>query len=101
MRARSAGTGTKRNLALLEEFAAERVPGTVVGWGQSGQRAFASGGTLSIEPPVELPGYDTIFINAAMSHHEVLHRVFSDDTGAAAMSGRLTLYTSYLTMLGE
>lgn len=93
--------GSDCNLALLEEFAAERVPGTVVGWGQPGRRAFASGGTLSIEPPVELRGYDSIFINAAMAHHEVLHRVFSDDTGAAAMSDRLTLYTSYLTMLGE
>jgi hypothetical protein len=97
----SAWLGSDRNLALLEEFAVERVPGTVVGWGQSGQRAFASGWTLSIEPPVELPGYDTIFINAAMAHHEVLHRVFSDDTGAAAMSGRLALYTSYLATLGE
>jgi hypothetical protein len=93
--------GSARNLALLEEFAAERAPGTVVRWGQSEQRAFASGGVLSIEPPVELPGYDSILINAAMAHHEVLHRVYSDDTGAAAMSGRLTLYTSYLTTLGE
>jgi len=93
--------GSERNLALLEEFAAERAPGTVVRWGQSGQRAFASGGVLSIEPPVELAGYDSIFIHAAMAHHEVLHRVYSDDTGAAAMSGRLTLYTPYLTTLGE
>jgi hypothetical protein len=93
--------GSERNLALLEKFAAERAPGTVVRWGQSGQRAFASGGVLSIEPPVELAGYDSIFIHAAMAHHEVLHRVYSDDTGAAAMSGRLTLYTPYLTTLGE
>lgn len=93
--------GSERNLALLEEFAAERAPGTVVRWGQSRQRAFASGGALSIEPPVEVPGYDSIFIHAAMAHHEVLHRVYSDDTGAAAMSGRLTLYTSYLATLGE
>jgi hypothetical protein len=93
--------GSERHLALLEEFAAERAPGTVVRWGQSGQRAFASGGVLSIEPPVELAGYDSIFIHAAMAHHEVLHRVYSDDTGAAAMSGRLTLYTPYPATLGE
>jgi hypothetical protein len=93
--------GSERNLALLEEFAAERAPGTVVRWGQSGQRAFASGGVLSIEPPVEVPGYDSIFIHAAMAHHEVLHRVYSDNTGAAAMSGRLTLHTPYLATLGE
>ena len=93
--------GSERNLVLLEEFAAERAPGTVVRWGQSGQRAFAARGVLWIEPPVELPGYDSIIIHAAMVHHEVLHRVYSDDTGAAAMSARLALYTPYLTTLGE
>ncbi len=93
--------GSERNRALLDEFAAQRAPGTVVRWGQSGQRAFASAGTLSIEPPIEVPGYDSILIHAAMAHHEVLHRVYSDDTGAAAMNAQLALYTPYLRQLGK
>jgi len=93
--------GSESHLALLEEFAVARAPGTVVRWGRSGQRAFASLGALSIEPPVELPGYDSILIHAAMAHHEVLHRVYSDETGAAAMAARLSGYTPYLVTLGE
>jgi len=93
--------GSDANRALLQEFAAQRAPGTVVRWGQSGQRAFASSVVLSMEPPVSLPGYDTILIHAAMAHHEVLHRVYSDDTGAAVMAAALRRYTPYLAELGE
>ncbi len=94
--------GSERNRKLLEEFASDRAPGTIVRWGQSGQSAFASAGVLSIEPPVELPPeHDTILVHAAMAHHEVLHRVYSDDAGAPAMKAELALHTRHLTQLGE
>jgi len=93
--------GSQRNLALFAEFAIERARGTSVLWGQSGQRAFASREVLWIEPPVELPGYDSILIHASMAHHEVLHRVYSDEEGAADMSARLASYTPYLNTLGK
>jgi hypothetical protein len=94
--------GSEGNRTLLEEFASARAPGTVVRWGASGQRAFASGGELSIEPPVELPApYDSLLIHAAMAHHEVLHRVYSDDSGAIAMAAQLAVHRPYLTTRGE
>jgi hypothetical protein len=94
--------GSEGNRTLLEEFASARAPGAVVRWGASGQRAFASGSELSIEPPVDLPApYDSLLIHAAMAHHEVLHRVYSDDSGATAMAARLALGRPYLRTLGE
>ncbi len=36
-----------------------------------------------------------------MMHHEVLHRVYSDDSGASAMAAHLALRRPYLTTLGE
>jgi hypothetical protein len=36
-----------------------------------------------------------------MAHHEVLHRVYSDDSGATAIAARLTLRRPYLRTLGE
>jgi hypothetical protein len=38
-----------------------------VRWGASGQRAFASGSELSIEPPVELSApYDSVLIHVGL-----------------------------------